>query len=408
MQGVGVINNYTRNNKIINNISQNDLCQRCKTTSTEYICSDCKPINSFCSKCDSFVHTLPSKKQHRREFSNLIHDKQNDNQRLDKIIIQDQDTPVMNRETRENTREFERNQINEISTPNSVNGKMSYEKIYDQYPSQSIHNIRNYSPIQDKASKLQQSNIDNSTSIPRSYNFNGSQVYTREYVNELKNIFEKEKQELIFKISSLQNNLDRLKHSFSDQLQHLQNLLDEKSNKNSHQIRVIEGEHSIQIKSVIAEKDMQIEKLTCQLEEFKKCNDDLIENLKQQIKLSKEDKIITQNKFQAMNKEIQEKGNEIKNLREYYQERVEAAQQDSYEQKKQINGEYEMTISRVNKDHEKEKDRLENIIQIKEREIRDFLDKNREEEIHLNNVINDFKLEIEGLKKQTFNRKKNS
>ena len=168
----------------------------------------------------------------------------------------------------------------------------------------------------------------------------------------------------------------------------------------------MEGEHNIQIKSVIAEKDMQIEKLTCQLEEFKKCNDDLIENLKQQIKLSKEDKIITQNKFQAINKEIQEKENEIKSLREYYQERIEAAQQDSYEQKKQINGEYEMTISRVNKDHQKEKDRLENIIQIKEREIREFLDKNREEEIHLNNVINDYKLEIEALKKQTFNRKK--
>jgi hypothetical protein len=400
MQGVNNINNN-------NNILQNHLCERCKSISVEYICSDCKPINSFCSKCDSFVHTLPSKKQHRREFSNLLQDKgvKNNQQKFEKIIIQDQDTQPMNRETRENTKEFERNQINELNTPNSKKEKISYDNIYDFSP-QSFHNRNSYSQIEERPTKLQ-SNPSNPTNLPHSYNFNGSQVYTREYVNELKSIFEKEKQELIFKNSSLQNNLDRLKHSFSDQLQHLQNLLDEKSNKSSHQIRIIEGEHNLQLKSVIAEKDLQIEKLTSQLEEFKKCNDELLDNLRQQIKLSKEDKIITQNKFQVLNNEIQEKENEIKNLREYYQDRVQAVQQDSHEQKRHINGEYEMTMNRLNHDHSKEKDRLESIIQDREREIKDLLDNRRHDEIQFNKVTDELKLEIEGLKKQNFNCNKN-
>ena len=52
-------------------ITIKERCMRCRSMDIEYICQVCQPINSFCSKCDSFVHTLPSKKSHKREILNL-------------------------------------------------------------------------------------------------------------------------------------------------------------------------------------------------------------------------------------------------------------------------------------------------------------------------------------------------
>jgi len=43
-------------------------------------------------------------------------------------------------------------------------------------------------------------------------------TYSKEYLNELKNIYEKEKSELHYKNSTLQNNINRLKSSFAEQV----------------------------------------------------------------------------------------------------------------------------------------------------------------------------------------------
>jgi hypothetical protein len=49
-------------------------CVRCKLKQADFICEACDPYKHFCSNCDGYVHSLPSKREHNRmiinEYSN--------------------------------------------------------------------------------------------------------------------------------------------------------------------------------------------------------------------------------------------------------------------------------------------------------------------------------------------------
>ena len=57
------------------NSSNIELCNRCKIKEVEFFCKDCSPFNRYCSNCDTFIHSLPSKREHHRE---LIHQNYNE------------------------------------------------------------------------------------------------------------------------------------------------------------------------------------------------------------------------------------------------------------------------------------------------------------------------------------------
>jgi len=61
------------------------LCHRCSKKPIELICYECNPANSFCRNCDATTHSLPSKKNHKRDIVNFIF--QNEQQKLQKEIM---------------------------------------------------------------------------------------------------------------------------------------------------------------------------------------------------------------------------------------------------------------------------------------------------------------------------------
>lgn len=367
-------------------------CQRCKAKATEYVCQTCRPINCFCSKCDSFVHNLPSKKNHKRDFANS--DSSNE-----KILIKE------NNESKENAYANKTTNFNTIlSSPMNTNKNFSQnnsmvENQHNMYSFQEPYSVPSQQIYQSPSANI--SYIDEKKFNTSIYS-HGTRVYTKEYVNELKNIFQKEKDELIFKNSSLQNNLDRLKISFTDQISQLQKELEENKNKNNLTIRMIDEENTLKLKSIINEKDNQIEDLTRKLEDYKKCNEELIEQIRESIKVNKQEKSEFKDDIKILSQEINNKEQQIEQMRNKFKNKIDTILNDSEAVKKELIDQHEMKLNRINR----EKENLNKILVEKENEINSLLNQRRADENYFNHVINDLKNENETLQNSVFNCKK--
>ena len=54
------------------NISLYKLCERCKREQATLNCNQCSPLQNFCKKCYSIIHSLPSKVSHIRKNLNIF------------------------------------------------------------------------------------------------------------------------------------------------------------------------------------------------------------------------------------------------------------------------------------------------------------------------------------------------
>jgi hypothetical protein len=48
--------------------SKNNYCNKCQIREADFICLSCDPNIYICSKCDGYLHSLPSKKAHTRKI----------------------------------------------------------------------------------------------------------------------------------------------------------------------------------------------------------------------------------------------------------------------------------------------------------------------------------------------------
>lgn len=207
-------------------IPESKLCQRCRSTQATIFCQNCSPINNFCSKCDTSLHSLASKQKHLRVplkgFSNY-------NPTNDKNIF---------------------------LSPTGSDIQKQNQSISSKLPPPNLEIL------------------ERSTSKINDF----KKVYTKEYVDELMQIHEKEKGELMFKISTLENTLDRLKMSFNEQIIKMQSKIDSKEKENSNLLKNMTDQSIINIKKIEAEKNLQIDNQQKEIEKIEKEKKELQQN----------------------------------------------------------------------------------------------------------------------------------
>jgi hypothetical protein len=194
------------------------LCDRCKFQEAEFECQLCKPLNVFCNKCDIFIHNLPSKKSHIR------------------------------------------------NTMKQIGSARTRAEILNYPIAQNIPNTR-------RTTLLEKVNINKELLKDANENFNKAKAdhkseeiytansYSKDYVNEIKAVFQKDKEELLFKNQNLQNHIDRLKISFNEQVERLNNEIEELQNKSFSNIKRNSQESSLKIQSILTDKDTEISRL---------------------------------------------------------------------------------------------------------------------------------------------------
>jgi hypothetical protein len=150
-----------------------EVCARCKVKVADFKCNNC--LSSFCAGCDTYLHSLPTKLNHQRIFIN----------------------PNMKQ------------------IPNNLQNNFSSLSNIDCNPS----NLNN--------------NIENNTS--NSYiNNTPTEFMSKKYVNEIKEIYEKEKNDLKKKIIELTKDLNSTKKNLEERIDYLHQRLNEVNLKNKN------------------------------------------------------------------------------------------------------------------------------------------------------------------------------
>ena len=265
-----------------NNIN---ICERCKNAEVELICEECSPFHNFCKKCDNIIHQLPSRLNHIRQNPN----DNISNKLLFKCSYNNRSSPniLMKQKMSEEKINNLFNDVNKEISKEKEFGKINEDYLNDK-ENQSIENIQNEelenydentnnennNNFNDEIPHILQDDFKNTDNIEIHNDFDDERckkTFSKEYILELKNIHQKEKNELLFKISSLENSLERIKISFDEQIKNLQKDKSKSDKILVSKINQIKNGYNLKYKNLENEKELEInllkEKLTKEIEE---------------------------------------------------------------------------------------------------------------------------------------------
>ena len=294
-------------------------CERCHSNDSTTYCPDCEPYHFFCNRCDSVTHSLSIKAHHQRKNINLRTETHQitSNQNIIRPITQ---SPFS-----QNSTTYELLNSNTKSPYlNAASNSMNYKNnIY--IPSSSHEMNQNDINIM-SSSNYNQIQSNSNPAIE-------SLTFSREYINELKQLHNKEKSELQYKINSLQSNLDRLKLTFQSQIQRMQNDMNISSAQNKADSDTMIQKHN----EIILEKTNQINTLISQNENLSEENKQLQSQL-QQFQLNE---LSLQNKYelqiQQLNAEIEKLKNVNNELRNNNADQIQTIVKNNTSQIEQLN-----------------------------------------------------------------------
>ena len=273
-------NEINLNQENLQNIEFNNSCERCKNNKSTLFCEECKPFHYFCNQCDTSVHDLPSRINHRRtaidsyqNSSNIQKTKDINNINSENIVKNLFFTP----------KNFPNNNSLSLNYNNNINNNKN--NIKNNYQNDILNsNLNGTFSIKTPNQSL----LNHSYTYSYLYNKNGNaigigadeckKVYSKDYVNELKIMHDKEKEQLIYKITTLENNINRIKSSLNEQIANIKFTQVTTEKECNDKIEQIKNEYELKINNLEKEKeykDKEIINLNEQILEQKKINENI-------------------------------------------------------------------------------------------------------------------------------------
>ena len=265
---------------------KNETCNRCRLKYSLIECDNCK--ETFCTECDSYIHSIISKKDHIRKmiYSEPTHDT------ISKLNS--------NYEPKQQQNNYEFSQYSTYNTNRKINNiDFSYKNtLNDEFTNDENAQRKNYRTTFNSFRDIND-DFDNFNEVKNNntkYNKNMSGYY----INEIKNVYSIEKNELILKINELSKELVDTKTNLGEHIDFLNNQIIDIEKKHKEEISELILKYSEDFKINEIQKDTRIKELESQLNYEKEKN----ENLKQ--KLNEYEQIIKSNK-NDMEKLLEEK-----------------------------------------------------------------------------------------------------
>jgi chromosome segregation ATPase len=328
------------------NIQSQQLCNRCKVKQGEYFCNECSPFNIFCSNCDTFIHSLPSKRNHNRELipQKIIYNETNQNEST---------LPFSNRSIQSN--------LNSNSQFISQNPTYVYE-----------NNLKNKND-------------------------------SKTYINDIKNIYEGEKEELYNKNFILQKQLNDTQKKYESQILDLKNSINEIKAKNEMEIKKIIENHETELKRIVNEKDNQINYLYNHNFELEKANDELVTKVNQYSDLMNKNKFGFGDKMNNYENTIYSLQRDNDNMKDFYEKKINFFSQNFSTEKNKIINSYEDTLEQLNNNYNDSKEKYNNIIKQRDDEIKDLIKQHRNETDKLIFTISELQKQLEEMRQDQEN-----
>jgi hypothetical protein len=261
-----------------------ELCDRCRLKFSLLNCENCQ--ESFCSECDSYIHSVLSKKDHIRK---MIYSKPT-HETISKLNL-NFNQKELSYSPKISQKKISQNNISQI--PSNVN-HFSHRSNNLTYDINNINDLNNNLSLFDQDNILQKGH--NSVIIPQKLSFDSNRNKNRSieenineihenntlnrnvtgfYMNEIKNIYQYEKNELILKINQLSKELVDTKTNLGEHIDYLNNYIIQLQNKHKDQIAELTLKNSDYLKSHSLNQDTRIKELESELSIEKEKNETL-------------------------------------------------------------------------------------------------------------------------------------
>ena len=385
-------------------------CARCRLKPAVYSCTKCEPYVNFCIQCDNYVHSMNSKKNHKRNVIQPDGSVQNnqsgkDNDSSDGAKLSDTASKYLSKHDQgqkssqylNSSQNYERPNIGSpyrTGSPRSRSPRSrSPYRTLEENDQQYRRNVSNY-----PAENLKNQNSQLNESLNQRYKINSNDTlissYSKDYINEIKNLYEKEKQDLLYRNSTLQSNLDFTKATLSDKISSLEFKLDETTKKNSLNTQIMEDEFNLQMKRLMNEKEMEIKNHLYTIEDLEKLNKELNFKLNESLKNNSDLKNYYKNMISDLEYEYKVKDKEYLDLKSSFENKMNFYTTNFEEEKSKLIRNYEDNFDKMSRAHKESKDKLNSIIYQREVDLKNIMDKNRDEEIKSQAIVNDLRKEV--------------
>lgn len=326
-------------------------CIRCKVKQGVIHCDECISGGIYCSSCDEYLHNLPSKKNHKRYLENHIEPMDNSNTNISPPIYKTNDL----------NNSFDKYKTN-IQTESIPNNKSPKAKV-DEYKTESS--------------------------------------ITQKYIKDIKDIYEKDKSDLLSKIAATQKELNDTRNQMGNRINYLHSHIDEINKKHETELESTNNTYLSEVQNVLKDKDAQIAVIMDALQTQKLANQEILYKLADLENIKNES-------IKRYNEAINEyslildntKGERLK-LENFYKGKIDELNDLHEKEKKHIIASYEEVLTKLNDGYNESKDKFNNYIKERENYLKDITDEHEKTVNELKEEIASVKETNEGLTKST-------
>ena len=422
-----------------------EKCQRCSKNEIKLQCFNCPLINRICSLCDKIIHNNTLKMDHVRVPIDNITINLKDNQIFESKKEPNKEMIYIEQNSQEESKEqkyLDNNKINNYSTiiktnnnseisdnfniniNNNVNtndlSTLNQSKNLEAEDHKTIeNNYKTYNKTKfylgrnkNKQTKLHQQitfskdNLDNNNKIFEESKENKennilnsvfnkklliADNYSKEYINEIKKIFKKEKDELVYKNKILEDSITKLKIEFNEHVAYLTKELESNQSTNDLNIKLITEKYQNQINEMQKQNEIEISTLKEEIFNTQNDKDELNNSFIGEI--TQKNQIIQnlQKENEQLKNELNLKNSEIEKLHKSFDELTLQYETEFEENKNNLGKEFQEKMTQIIQTFEASKNDLIESIDNRETEIKDIL------EIK-NNEINNLYINLQNLK----------
>ena len=413
-----------------------EKCQRCTKNPITLQCFNCPIINRICSLCDKIIHNTTLKIDHVRvpienvtlnlKENALFENKEEPN----KMILIEQNPQEESKEQEnfysnkriKNCSEIMKNNnsnsdimdnynniiynanTNDLSTLNQSKNleENTIENNSKKYSHTKFYLLRNKTkPTQyEQKISLTENKLNNDINTNKNIEENKDNIlnsvfnkklliadkYSKEYINEIKKIFKKEKDELEYKNKILENSIKKLKIEFNEHVAYLTKELESKQSNNDLNIKLISENYQNKIDEINKNNEIEISSLKEEIfntqNDKNELNNSFIEEITQKNQIIQN----LQKENEELKNELNIKNNEIEKLHKSFDELTLQYETKFSESKKDLTQDFQNKMAQIIDKFESSKNALIESIDNREAEIKQILEiKNNEiKELYLN------------------------
>lgn len=385
-----------------------NLCHRCKTQKGLIHCDECIKGGFYCESCDNYLHSLPSKKEHKRYLEEPINNQQlpqynstysispnpYDNSQLPPTSIYNTNNAVNNTNTQIPPTVYNTNTPNYSDTygNNYLSYQLNYQNNFNQNPSNEYNSYSDTPSNQNESNSIIYNMPDNDKPLkPEAYP-------TQVYINEIKNIYEKERGDLILKLEDLQRMLDETKREMGNRIDFLHNNLEETHKNHEMEITCVNNDHFSEMSDIITDKDNQLQALADELQNERRANQEIKSKIVDTDAQLKEHKMVYNQMIDEYNIKIDEAKKEKEDTEDFYRKKIEELKELHQKEKDTIIKSYEMAIEKLNQTYLENKSKFNTYIEERENYIKETTADQEKEKEDLMNELKEEREKEENLK----------